>query len=289
MNDKMLGDAGEQNVARLQFFSLRRFQVTSLLAIAAIMSVATVGLRTTFHKLVLNEAEHDAVHVSEAIRDSQISRLIWPDATQNQLLPIPPQRLSELDDQMRSFLVPFDIIKVKVFDIETQIVYSTDSPIIGKVDPNNARLLTALGGTPSSKYESKGEVWDLVDEIRINVGIVETYIPIENSEGKVIGSFEIYKDVTDNLAMANHFLIHAVGALSIIVFGIFVMFVSLTPRAVKAISSTELVEINKHLQQEIDARRQAETEKLTAQIRYSNVLSLACGGPSKSAAGGGAF
>ena len=70
---------------------------------------------------------------------------------------------------------------------------------------------------------------------------------------------------------------------------LFVMFVSLTPRAVKAISSTKLVEINKHLQQEIDARRQAETEKLTAQIRYSNVLSLACGGPSKSAAGGGAF
>jgi hypothetical protein len=49
----------------------------------------------------------------------------------------------------------------------------------------------------------------------------------------------------------------------------------LTPRAVKAISFTELIEINDRLQQEIDARRQAETEKLTAQIKYSNLLSLA--------------
>ncbi len=63
--------------------------------------------------------------------------------------------------------------------------------------------------------------------------------------------------------------------LSIIVFGIFFLFMSLTPRAIKAISSTELIEINEHLQQEIDARRQAETEKLTAQTKYSNLLKLA--------------
>jgi hypothetical protein len=131
-----------------------------------------------------------------------------------------------------------------------------------------------LGGTPASKYESKDEVWDLEDEKRINVEIVETYIPIYNPEGKVIGSFEICKDVTLNLAMANSISIHAVIILSVIVFGIFLLFMSLTPRAVKTISSTELIEINKHLQQEIDDRRQAETEKFTAQIKYSNLLRL---------------
>ncbi|MHC4628414.1 MAG: hypothetical protein ACYTDV_15665, partial [Planctomycetota bacterium] len=87
--------------------------------------------------------------------------------------------------------------------------------------------------------------------------------------------FEIYKDVTPNLVMANSISIHAIIILSIIVFGIFLSFMFLTPRAVKAISFTELIEINDRLQQEIDARRQAETEKLTAQIKYSNLLSLA--------------
>jgi hypothetical protein len=131
-----------------------------------------------------------------------------------------------------------------------------------------------LGGKPASKYESKDEVWDLENEKRINVKIVETYIPIHSTQGKVIGSFEIYKDVTRDLAMANSISIHAVIVLSIIVFGIFVLFMFLTPRAVKTISSTELIEINKLLQQEIDDRRQAETEKLTAQIKYSNLLRL---------------
>jgi hypothetical protein len=274
MGAKIFGDADGGNVARPFLCSFRCFQITSLLAIIVILSVVSVGLRIIFQKLVLNEAEQDAVHISTAIRDSQISRFFWPDATQEQFLPISPQRLSELDNHMRSFLVPFDIVKIKVFDIETQIVYSTDSTVIGEVDSNNAKLLTALAGTPTSKYESKGEVWDLEDEKRIDVEIVETYIPINNSEGKVIGSFEIYKDVTRNLAMANSISIHAIIVLSIIVFGIFFLFMSLTPRAIKAISSTELIEINEHLQQEINARRQAETEKLTAQTKYSNLLRL---------------
>jgi len=274
MNAKIFGNADGQNVKRTFFFSIRRFQLTSLLVIVVILSVVSVGLRIIFQKLVLNEAEQDAVQISTAIRDSDISRFFWPDGIQKQFLSISPQRLSELDNNMRSFLVPFDIVKIKIFDIETRIIYSTDSTIIGEADSNNAKLLTALGGTPASKYESKDEVWDLEDEKRINVEIVETYIPIHGPEGKVIGSFEIYKDVTRDLAMANSVSIHAVIVLSIIVFGIFVLFMSLTPCAVKTISSTELIEINKHLQQEIDDRRQAETEKLTAQIKYSNLLRL---------------
>ncbi|MHC4165790.1 MAG: hypothetical protein ACYSWQ_02405 [Planctomycetota bacterium] len=275
MSARILGNADGQNVIRPLFFSFRRFQVTSLLVIVVILSVVSVGLRIIFQKLVLNEAEQNAVHISTAIRDSQISRFFWPDATQKQFLPIPPQGLSELDNHMRSFLVPFDIVKIKVFDTEARIVYSTDSTIIGETDSNNAKLLTALGGTPTSKYESKDEVWDLEDEKRTNAEIVETYIPVNSSEGKVIGSFEIYKDVTRNLVMANSVSTHAVIVLSIIVLGIFLLFMFVTPRAVKAISFTELIEINKHLQQEIDARRQAETEKLTAQIKYSNLLRLA--------------
>ncbi|MHC4243573.1 MAG: hypothetical protein ACYSU4_14300 [Planctomycetota bacterium] len=274
MNAKIFGNADGQNVKRPIFFSFRRFQFICLLVIVVILSVVSVGLRIIFQKLILNEAEHDAVHISTAIRDSEISRFFWRDRTQKQFFSIPPQRLSELDNHMRSFLVPFDIVKIKVYDIETRIVYSTDSTIIGEEDSNNAKLLTALEGTPTSKYESKDEVCDLEDEKRTNVEIVETYIPMYNPEGKVIGSFEIYMDVTRNLAMANSVLIYAVIILSIIVFGIFVLFMFLTPRAVKTISSTELIEINKQFQQEIDDRRQAETEKLTAQIKYSNLLRL---------------
>jgi hypothetical protein len=117
--------------------------------------VVSVGLRIIFQKLVLNEAEQDAVQISTAIRDSEISRFFWPDGTQKQFLSISPQRLSELDNNMRSFLVPFDIVKIKVFDIDTRIVYSTDSTIIGEEDSNNAKLLTALGGNLPRSMKAK--------------------------------------------------------------------------------------------------------------------------------------
>ncbi|MHC4171955.1 MAG: hypothetical protein ACYTBX_09470 [Planctomycetota bacterium] len=155
MSAKISGNADGQKVMKPLFFSFRRFQLTSLLVIIVILSVVSVGLRIIFQKLVLNEAERDAVHISTAIRDSEISQFFWPDGTQKQYFSIPPQRLSELDHNMRSFLVPFDIVKIKVFDIETQIVYSTDSTIIGEMDPNNAKLLTALGGNPLQSMKAK--------------------------------------------------------------------------------------------------------------------------------------
>ena len=275
MSDKIFDDTEGQRVARPLFFSFRRFQITSLLVIVVILSVVSVGLRFIVQKLVLNEAEQEAVHISAAIRDSEISNFFWLKDIQNQSFSVSPQRLSELDNKMRSFLVPFDIVKIKVFDSKTKIVYSTDPTIIGEMDPDNAKLLTALAGTPASKYESKDEIWDLENEERSNVEIVETYIPVYDSSGKVIGSFEIYKDVTRNLVTAKSISIRAVVVLSIIVFGVFVLFMSVTPRAVKTISSTELMKINNRLQREIDDRRQAETEKLNAQVKYSNLLRLA--------------
>lgn len=275
MSDKIVDNTDAQKTVRPLFFSFRRFQITSLLVIVVILSVVSVGLRFIIQKLIRNEAEHNSVHISTAIRDSEISRFFWPEGNQKQYLSVSPQQLSELDNKMRSFLIPFDIVKIKIYDSETKIVFSTDSTVIGKMDPNNARLLKALGGAPTSKYESKDKVWDLENEEKENVEIIETYIPIYDSEGKVIGSFEIYKNVTPNLVMANSISIRAVVVLSIIVFGIFVLFVSVTPRAVKTISSTELMEINKRLQQEIDDHGQAETEKLNAQVKYSNLLRLA--------------
>ena len=114
MTAKIFGNADGQNVTRRLFFSFHRCQGISLLVIVVILSVVSVGLRIIFQKLVLNEAEQDAVQISTAIRDSEISRFFWPDGIQKQFLSISPQRLSELDNNMRSFLVPFEIVKIKV-------------------------------------------------------------------------------------------------------------------------------------------------------------------------------
>lgn len=277
MSNKIFATENGQKVVKPVFYLFRYFQITSLVAIVVILSVAGLGLQVIFRNLVLYKAEKDAIGVSTAIRDCAMHQFIQFDPNEKQILSIPQEHLPEFEEHMLGFLVPFDIIKMKIFDTETRIIYSTDSSIIGQLDRDNTKLATALGGSAISKYEREDDVWDINnEEQRKNVEIVETYIPIRNPDGKVVGSFEVYKDVTRDLAMANNILIRAVAVLSVIVLGVFALLVYVIRHAVKTINSgaAELMETNKQLQQEITDRTQAEMKTLNMQNKHSNFLSL---------------
>ncbi len=246
------------------------FQLFSFICLVIILFTACLGLRLILQRFVLYEAERDAIHISAAIRDSEISQLLQSGDAPKQYFSIPEEKILELDNNMRTFLAPFDIVKIKIFDSDTRIVYSTDPAIIGRVDHNNAKLLTALGGIPISKYESKDEVWDLEDEKRKNVEIVETYVPIYGTHGQVIGSFEIYKDVTYNLTRANKILFLGGGLLSATVLIVFIPLTFVLRRAIQTIkvSTFNLTRTNEQLQQEIVDRKQIGQSLQEAQRRF---------------------
>ncbi len=243
----------------------RYFQLTSLAAIVVILIVAGLGLRFIFRSLVLYEAERDAIRISTALRDAEIYRFIQKDDKGEECLTIAQQEIPEMDRRLRVFLAPFDIVKIKVFDMETRIVYSTDMKIIGRFDRDNTKLLTALSGSTISKHESKDKVWDLADEEREDVEIVETYVPIRGPEGKIVGSFEIYKDVTYDLAMADRTLVRAGAVLSVTVLSVFAMLRFVIRRATEAINSrtAELAAANKQLREEIEEVKRLEKDLLS--------------------------
>jgi hypothetical protein len=64
---------------------------------------------------------------------------------------IPPDRTELLDGRIRQFLKAFDIVKIKVYTWDRQIIYSTDRGIIGERDLDNRRLGNALSGRNDSK------------------------------------------------------------------------------------------------------------------------------------------
>ncbi|HEY5718383.1 MAG TPA: GGDEF domain-containing protein, partial [Motiliproteus sp.] len=101
-----------------------------------------------------------------------------------------------LDQRLSQIAPPFNIIKVKVFAPDGEVVYSTDHSIIGRKDSGNLRLQRALNGYNDSQLQTKGEVFDLADERRFDVDVVESYIPIRNEHHEVVGSFEVYLDIT---------------------------------------------------------------------------------------------
>lgn len=246
--------------------SFRQFYLLSTVSIAVILLVAALGLRHVLRNLVILEAEADAVRVSRATRDHEMRRHIKRQYSMNEpFLTIPAAELQDVDRHMRVFIAPFDIVKIKIFNTEPRVIYSTDPKTMGRLDPNNTSLLTALAGSITSNYERKDEVWDLDDEERIGVEIVETYIPISGMDGKIIGSFEIYRDITRNLAMVNRIFVRSWGVLAATVLVIFTLLLFVIRRAVQMLraSSASVATVNEQLLQEVEDRKHLEKELLS--------------------------
>jgi len=103
-----------------------------------------------------------------------------------------------LDSSMRPFLRAYNILKIKIYTLNTKIVYSTDTSIIGLFNKDNEQLNRAFTGRTSSKWERKDSIRDVDEEEQYDVEIVETYVPIFGRRGNVIGSFEMYHDLTEH-------------------------------------------------------------------------------------------
>lgn len=195
------------------FRLFRYFVLASLVTMGAILLLAAVGLGRVLKNSVVVEAELDAVRITNALREIESETLIRIGPDGGEQMALAPDQLEPLDGRLRKFLAPFDIVKIKIFDLSTRIIYSTDRSIIDKLDPHNVKLATALSGIPVSKLESKDEVWDLAGEQRPQIDLVETYVPVVDATGTVLGSVEIYKDVTTYLRAAERTLMNSLGIL----------------------------------------------------------------------------
>lgn len=175
---------------------LRLFATSAVLSVLVIIWLAGYGLIEVLQRSVLRDAEEDAIQVSRALLAQERHNMVAVHPEGHSSIAIAADKLPQLDRDLRIFLAPFDIVKIKIYSAESRIVYSTETKLIGQVDTGNVRLTNALAGNYDSKLEKKEEVKDLGNESKFDVDVVETYIPIRDANEKVIGSFEVYIDVT---------------------------------------------------------------------------------------------
>lgn len=175
---------------------LRLFAALALVSILLITSLAGFAFHEVLERHVTANAEADAIQVSLGLLALERQSITAQRPDGSLAIAVSPENLPELDRRLRMFLSPFNIVKIKIYAADYRIVYSTELKLIGEADNDNVRLARALGGAYDSKLERKEEVKDLEDERKFQVDVVETYIPIRD-DGKVIGSFEVYIDVTE--------------------------------------------------------------------------------------------
>jgi diguanylate cyclase (GGDEF)-like protein len=145
---------------------------------------------------MLHEAERTASKISESLVVEEMDTIRFATLNGRRTLLVRPDDIRQLALRLRVFLETFDILKVKIYNSEKVIVFSTEEELIGKKDTENIRLQIALGGKPVSEIVRKKSVLDLYEEQRFEVDIVESYIPVFDADKTVAGVFEIYVDIS---------------------------------------------------------------------------------------------
>jgi len=174
----------------------RLFVILAIISGIAIVFFTGLGMHNIYSRQVIRMAEDESNFLARLLVDRNLDTLISRNDSGDLELRVDPLEIEWLDHSFREFLQPLAIVKVKIFDLETRIVYSSEHDLIGKLNPQNNRLKRALGGELDSHLEVKDQMRDLRQELALKVDVVETYIPIKSTTGKILGAFELYMDVT---------------------------------------------------------------------------------------------
>jgi len=171
---------------------IKTFIIFSSISAVITFILINYGSYRIFETYNIKEAEFDAISISKTLFEQE--REILTDKGNNTLR-VNKEDFDTLDIRMGKYLNTFNIVKIKVFATNGVIVYSTDRAIIG-MEGKNEQLEQTLKGEVISKLGKKDEVRDLAGETRIDVDVVESYVPIFDDDGNIIGSFEVYLDIT---------------------------------------------------------------------------------------------
>ena len=218
---------------------LRTFTVFSFFSIISIFFLTYFGIRQIYLKEHIQEAEHDAIGISQAILQHEREILLTSVSNGEKTLSADPKDFAAINKSMRSFLAPLNIVKIKMFSRDRKIVYSTDHAIVGTIDVNNEKLSRALGGEVVSKLEKKDEVSDILGEQRYDIDLVETYLPVKDENNKIIGCFELYLDISRYNESATRALQTSIIIISVLLGVVFGILYFLMRQGMKELSKTQ--------------------------------------------------
>lgn len=174
---------------------MKLFVSVSAFGLIITILLSYLGMNQILHKYSMESAEHDSTNIGYTLYQMEHETLI--DESKGKIHSIiPDEGFNAFDGRMRKLLAPMNIIKIKIFSPSGYIIYSTDHSLIGKPELRNEHLQKALKGEIVSILQKKESMADLVYEKRFNIDVVETYLPMVNEEGEILGAYEVYLDIT---------------------------------------------------------------------------------------------
>ena len=150
--------------------------------------IKSIFIYPAFTQIIVDGTEEDAARLVAHIQSTKLQ-------TYSSLEP------DFFDETFARTILPlleqFDLEKIKVFSPSGTILYSTDPQEIGQINSNNYFFETVIAGQRYTKLVHKDSLTQ--EGELLNQATIETYIPLEN-DGEVIGAFEIYYNITGQMA-----------------------------------------------------------------------------------------
>ncbi|MCU7797321.1 MAG: hypothetical protein KZQ75_09340 [Candidatus Thiodiazotropha sp. (ex Myrtea spinifera)] len=120
---------------------------------------------------------------------------------------IEPALEPTLDRAIKKLLLDTVVVRVKVYDKEGNVAYSTKASQIGSGQEDNDGFKSALRGEPATVLIYR-DTFNLFDQEVEDENLVQTYVPIRISRtGNIIGVFEVYSDISDYVRQSNQTII----------------------------------------------------------------------------------
>jgi diguanylate cyclase (GGDEF)-like protein/PAS domain S-box-containing protein len=168
---------------------LRNILLLTLFSVALVPLYGLFVSHPQYEQLLVRITEDEAARVARHL--SQVLHEEGADIAQDRL---PPGFAADI----QNIKSDFKLKKVKVFSREGVVVYSTDAQDIGKRNEHAYFMERVAQGQPYTKVVHK-EARTAENQVA-TADVVETYQPIM-VQGRFLGAFELYYDITDRLRL----------------------------------------------------------------------------------------
>lgn len=196
--------------------SAERFKYTYLaLACACLVIILCISIfvinRLSYNNLI-KYVEIHSEKIVDAICYTEVDAIHI-----NDTLTIPATSYDYLDTKIRDTYDSLDILKVIIFDNKSNVLYSNDKKIIGTRSSDESLPKVLTSGKLASTYRHHQTITDLQAEKRLNIDIINVFVPILGNSNQVIGAFTIAFNATQ---LNSHYSSQLFSSVAILVLSI---------------------------------------------------------------------
>ena len=193
MNSKRFTEMAQDSVLKNRL--LKNILILAIIIVIALISYNMFFTIPSFTTLLINTTENDAVRITKHLASSLLiseKNEIGKNSLNIQLL----KEVGKIKED-------FELMNLKVFSASGEIVFSDDQNEIG--DINQRRYFHDIVAKGKVYAEVVPKDKESLEGRKLTSDVLETYVPLMN-DGRFLGAFEIYYDITDRRKQLNRLL-----------------------------------------------------------------------------------